>query len=93
MVLPGARWFSAAVGAGLAVAAITDTCAMGAMLGKLPHNRPAPAPPTSTQSSPPSIGSRRARRTGVSGTPPKAMNRATPCHPPPEAPGPHPRPA
>ena len=40
LALPGARWFSAAVGAGLAFAAITNTCAMGAMLGKLPYNRP-----------------------------------------------------
>ncbi|GAA5024707.1 rhodanese-like domain-containing protein [Kitasatospora paranensis] len=40
LALPGARWPSAAVGAGLACAAIGNTCAMGAMLGKLPHNRP-----------------------------------------------------
>ncbi|WP_327681457.1 rhodanese-like domain-containing protein [Kitasatospora sp. NBC_00458] len=40
LVLPGARWLAAAVGAGLAFAAVTDTCAMGAVLGRLPHNRP-----------------------------------------------------
>ncbi|MEV7180205.1 rhodanese-like domain-containing protein [Kitasatospora sp. NPDC093679] len=40
LVLPGARWISAAVGAGLAFSAITDTCAMGNLLGRLPHNRP-----------------------------------------------------
>ncbi|MFJ3791697.1 rhodanese-like domain-containing protein [Kitasatospora sp. NPDC090091] len=40
LVLPGARWFSAAVGAGLLFSAVTNTCAMGAMLSRLPHNRP-----------------------------------------------------
>ncbi|MEV6210130.1 rhodanese-like domain-containing protein [Kitasatospora sp. NPDC051914] len=40
LALPGGRWLSAAVGAGLAFAAVTNTCAMGAMLGKLPYNRP-----------------------------------------------------
>jgi rhodanese-related sulfurtransferase len=38
--LPRARWVSAAVGAGLAYSAISNTCAMAALLGKLPHNRP-----------------------------------------------------
>ncbi|MCX3060046.1 rhodanese-like domain-containing protein [Streptomyces beihaiensis] len=40
LALPGVRWVSAAVGAGLAFSALTNTCAMGMMLGKLPHNRP-----------------------------------------------------
>ncbi|GAA1072558.1 MULTISPECIES: rhodanese-like domain-containing protein [Kitasatospora] len=39
LVLPGARWISAAVGAGLAFSAVTNTCAMGNLLGRLPHNR------------------------------------------------------
>ncbi|GJF34482.1 transporter [Kitasatospora sp. NE20-6] len=42
LVLPGARWFSAVVGAGLVLSAVTDTCAMGNLLGRLPHNRPRP---------------------------------------------------
>jgi len=33
------RLVAAALGAGLAVAAVTDTCAMGALLAKLPYNR------------------------------------------------------
>ncbi|WP_345709561.1 rhodanese-like domain-containing protein [Kitasatospora paranensis] len=39
-VLPGARWLSAAVGGGLAFSAVSNTCAMGNLLGRLPHNRP-----------------------------------------------------
>lgn len=38
-VLPGARFLSAFVGAGLIFAGITDTCAMGLLLAKLPWNR------------------------------------------------------
>lgn len=34
-----AKYFSGMVGAGLAFAAITNTCAMGLLLGKLPYNR------------------------------------------------------
>ncbi|MGA5301684.1 rhodanese-like domain-containing protein [Nucisporomicrobium flavum] len=34
-----AKWVAAFVGAGLAVAALTNTCAMGMMLAKLPYNR------------------------------------------------------
>jgi 3-mercaptopyruvate sulfurtransferase SseA len=33
------KWLSAAVGAGLAFAALTNTCAMGALLARLPFNR------------------------------------------------------
>ena len=40
LLLPGLRWVSAAVGAGLVFSAITNTCGMAALLGRLPHNRP-----------------------------------------------------
>ncbi|MER7585730.1 rhodanese-like domain-containing protein [Kitasatospora sp. NPDC097691] len=46
LALPGARWVSAAVGAGLAFSALTNTCAMGTLLAKLPHNRPRPGGPS-----------------------------------------------
>jgi rhodanese-related sulfurtransferase len=36
---PPARFLSGAVGLGLTVAALTNTCAMGMMLSKLPYNR------------------------------------------------------
>ncbi|WP_316528561.1 rhodanese-like domain-containing protein [Kitasatospora brasiliensis] len=45
LALPGARWFSAAVGGGLAFSALSNTCAMGSMLSKLPFNRPRPGTP------------------------------------------------
>ncbi|QBF46610.1 rhodanese-like domain-containing protein [Janibacter limosus] len=38
-VVPQAKWLSAGIGAGLTGAALTDTCAMGMLLSKLPHNR------------------------------------------------------
>lgn len=38
-VLPPAKWVAAGIGAGLTGAALTDTCAMGMLLSKLPHNR------------------------------------------------------
>ncbi|WP_144128089.1 rhodanese-like domain-containing protein [Catellatospora sichuanensis] len=38
--LPAARYLAGFIGAGLAFAALTDTCAMGMMLSKLPYNRP-----------------------------------------------------
>lgn len=41
LVVPGLEWFAAAVGAGLAVAALTNTCLMGTLLSKLPFNRAA----------------------------------------------------
>jgi rhodanese-related sulfurtransferase len=41
LVVPGLAWLSAAVGGGLTVAALTNTCAMGALLSRLPYNRPA----------------------------------------------------
>jgi rhodanese-related sulfurtransferase len=37
--LPGAQWVAAAVGFGLAFAALSNTCLMGMLLGKLPYNR------------------------------------------------------
>lgn len=36
---PKARFLAGGIGAGLATAAVTDTCAMGAALSKLPYNR------------------------------------------------------
>lgn len=36
-----AKWLAGAVGAGLTVAALTNTCAMGMLLSKLPYNRSA----------------------------------------------------
>jgi rhodanese-related sulfurtransferase len=39
--LPAFRFVAGAVGLGLSVAALTNTCAMGAMLAKLPYNRAA----------------------------------------------------
>lgn len=38
-VVPKAKWIAAALGAGLAGAALTNTCAMGAALAKLPYNQ------------------------------------------------------
>lgn len=37
--VPEAKWLSAAVGSGLAYAALTNSCMMGALLAKLPYNR------------------------------------------------------
>ncbi|GII63977.1 sulfurtransferase [Sphaerisporangium krabiense] len=37
--IPAAAAVAALIGAGLAVAALTDTCAMGMLLAKLPYNR------------------------------------------------------
>lgn len=39
-VLPRAKWVAGFIGAGLTFAALTNTCAMGALLSKLPYNRP-----------------------------------------------------
>jgi rhodanese-related sulfurtransferase len=39
LLVPGLQWIAALVGAGLAVAALTNTCAMGMLLAKLPYNR------------------------------------------------------
>ncbi|MCM0677344.1 rhodanese-like domain-containing protein [Micromonospora phytophila] len=37
--VPGLKWVAAFIGAGLTVAALTNTCTMGMLLGKLPYNR------------------------------------------------------
>ena len=39
LVLPGLQYLAAAIGAGLAIAALTNTCAMGNLLSRLPYNR------------------------------------------------------
>jgi hypothetical protein len=39
LLVPGLQWAAAAIGAGLAIAALNDTCAMGALLAKAPWNR------------------------------------------------------
>lgn len=39
IAVPAAKWFAAAVGAGLVVAALTNTCAMGMALAKMPWNQ------------------------------------------------------
>ncbi|WP_405653444.1 rhodanese-like domain-containing protein [Streptomyces sp. NBC_00019] len=39
LFLPGLHLIGTAVGAGLSVAAVTNTCAMGMLLAKLPYNR------------------------------------------------------
>lgn len=38
-VVPNAKWLAAAVGAGLAYSAISNTCTMAAVLSKLPYNQ------------------------------------------------------
>lgn len=40
---PKLKWVAAAIGGGLSVAALTNTCAMGMALSKLPYNRGAAA--------------------------------------------------
>jgi rhodanese-related sulfurtransferase len=37
--VPGLKWIAFAIGAGLTFAAVTNTCAMGMMLARLPYNR------------------------------------------------------
>jgi hypothetical protein len=39
VVFPPAKWGAAAIGAGLTFAALSNTCAMGMLLAKLPYNR------------------------------------------------------
>jgi rhodanese-related sulfurtransferase len=39
LLVPGLQWLAAIMGAGLTVAALTNTCAMGMLLAKLPYNR------------------------------------------------------
>lgn len=40
VVVPEARYVAGFVGLGLVLAAVTNTCAMGMLLSKLPYNRP-----------------------------------------------------
>ncbi len=44
VVVPRLRWVAAGVGTGLSVAALTDTCALGNALARMPWNRGAAAP-------------------------------------------------
>ncbi|MGY0005543.1 rhodanese-like domain-containing protein [Micromonospora sp. I033] len=39
VLVPGLKWVAGFIGAGLTVAALTNTCAMGMLLAKLPYNR------------------------------------------------------
>jgi len=39
IVVPGVEWLAFAIGAGLSIAALTNTCAMGMLLARLPYNR------------------------------------------------------
>jgi rhodanese-related sulfurtransferase len=39
VAVPKLKWLAAAIGGGLSAAALTDTCAMGAALSRLPYNR------------------------------------------------------
>lgn len=39
LAAPKLKWLAAAVGGGLTIAALTDSCAMGMLLSKLPYNR------------------------------------------------------
>ncbi|MFE0778097.1 rhodanese-like domain-containing protein [Streptomyces sp. NPDC058861] len=43
LVHPAFQLLSAGVAAGLVFSAVTDTCGMAVVLGRLPHNRPRPA--------------------------------------------------
>ncbi|WP_281963963.1 rhodanese-like domain-containing protein [Serinicoccus marinus] len=38
-VVPGAKWVAGGIGAGLTFAALSNTCAMGMLLSKLPYNQ------------------------------------------------------
>ncbi|CAM3038145.1 Rhodanese domain-containing protein [Mycobacterium intermedium] len=42
------KWLAAGIGAGLTFAAVSDTCAMGTALSKLPYNRGAEVPDVQT---------------------------------------------
>jgi rhodanese-related sulfurtransferase len=45
IAVPGLKWVSAFVGGGLTFAALSNTCAMGTLLSKLPYNRGAACDP------------------------------------------------
>lgn len=38
-IVPGLKWLAAGVGAGLTYSAISNTCTMAALLGRLPYNK------------------------------------------------------
>ena len=44
MVVPHLKWFSGAIGTGLVFAAVSNTCAMGSALARMPWNRAADHP-------------------------------------------------
>ncbi|MGX7723691.1 rhodanese-like domain-containing protein [Rhodococcus pyridinivorans] len=46
-VAPKLKWLAAGIGGGLAFAALSNTCAMGMLLAKLPYNRSATSDPQS----------------------------------------------
>ena len=39
IAVPRLKWLAAAIGGGLTYAAVSNTCAMGTALSKLPYNR------------------------------------------------------
>ncbi len=39
LLVPGAKWVAFAIGVGLTIAALTNSCAMGMLLARLPYNR------------------------------------------------------
>lgn len=39
IVVPGLKWVAFAMGAGLSITAVTNTCLMGMLLAKMPYNR------------------------------------------------------
>lgn len=39
IAVPKVKWLAAVMGGGLAAAALTNTCAMGILLARLPYNR------------------------------------------------------
>lgn len=39
LFVPGAEWIAGGIGAGLTAAALSNTCALGTLLSKLPYNR------------------------------------------------------
>jgi len=45
IAVPRLKWVAAGIGGGLSFAALSNTCAMGAMLSKLPYNRAAGCDP------------------------------------------------
>lgn len=48
IAVPGLKWVAAFVGAGLTFAAVSNTCAMGSVLARLPYNRGGKADVSST---------------------------------------------